>query len=182
MRSMASWSGTLLTVLLLAGAVSAADDLGAGRIKGVDAAKKEFVLTDVNAKDFTFKLSDQTIMNRGGQESQSDLAAGDSVFVCYDKGLLTWTAKYILIREGHSKNWELSHGKLKGYEDERLNFTYTDDTGKDMTLSAGFVRVWVNHHEVAFSDLKIGDSLLLIIDREGGKTNLVSVMCERREN
>jgi len=179
MKRISIWGTAILAVFVLASAVSAAESIAAGRVKGVDADKKEFVLTDAANKDFTFKLSDRTIMNRGGTESQSDLSAGDSIYVCYDKGLLTWTAKYVLIREGDSKNWELAHGKLKGYEGEKQRFTYTDDDGKDTTYSAAFVRVWVNNREVEFNDLKIGDSVLLIVAREGDKTSPISLMCER---
>jgi len=182
MRSLATWGGAILAVLVLASAASAAGHIAAGQVKGIDAEKREFVLTDAAGKDFTFKLSDRTMMNRGGSESQSDLKPGDSIFVCYQKGLLTWTARYILIRDGASKNWELAHGKLKGYDAERQNFTYTSDDGKDMTHSAAFARVWVNNHEVAFDDLQIGESVLLVVAREGGKTNLLRVMSERAEN
>jgi len=182
MRSMATWSGAVLLALWLASAASAADTIAAGRVKGVDADKREFVLTDAASKDFTFKLSDRTMMNRGGAESQSGLTAGDSVFVCYEKGLLTWTARYILIREGDSKNWELAHGKMKSYEAAKQYFTYTDDDGRDMTFPASFARVWVNNHEVSLDDLKIGEPVLLIVAREGGKTNLLNVMCERAGN
>ena len=58
----------------------------AGKIKGVNANKKEFVLTDSAGKDGTIKLGDNVVINRGGKESQSDLNAGDAVNVCYDKG------------------------------------------------------------------------------------------------
>jgi len=182
MKRVSIWGAAILAVFVLASAATAAESIAAGRVNGVDADKKEFVLTDAAGKDFTFKLSDRTMINRSGTESQSDLAKGDSVNVCYDKGLLTWTARYILIREGESKNWELAHGKLKGYEGEKQQFTFTNDDGKDMTYSAAFARVWVNHHEAEFRDLQIGDSVLMVVAREGGKTNLLQVMCERREN
>jgi len=175
------WGFAILAALLLCGAASAADTIAAGHVKRVNAEKREFVMVDGNNKEITFKLSDNTVMNRGGRESQSDLSGGDSVYVYHDAGLLTWTAKYVLIREGDSKNWELAHGKLKGYDGEKLNFTYTSDGGRDMTHSAAFARAWVNNREVQFDDLQIGDSVLLMFARSGGKTDLLWVMCERRE-
>lgn len=181
MRSMTIKFGTVVAaLLLLAGTAAAADEIGAGRVKGVNADKREFSITDATGKDFTFKLSDQTVMNRGGKESQSDLSAGDTVYVQYEKGLLTWTAKYILIPEGLSKNWELTQGKLKGYEEGKDNITYTADDGKDSTYSIFGARVWVNHRECTFDDLKIGDAVLVIVDSTGGKPNLKWVMVERK--
>jgi len=179
MKSLAQWGGSILTVVVLASAVSAAE-VASGRIKGVDADKKEFVLTDGAGKDFTFKLSDQTVMNRGGKESQSDLSAGESVYVYYDKGVLTWTAKYILIREGDSKTWELHNGKLKGYEGEKKYFTYTTPDGKDLTYPAADAKAWLNNKECKFDDLKIGEPVLLVLTRDGGQAKLKWVMCERK--
>ena len=71
----------------LAGTAVAADAIAAGKVKAINADKKEFVLTDSAGKDWTIKLGDNVIINRGGKESQSDLKAGDPVNVCYDKGL-----------------------------------------------------------------------------------------------
>jgi len=180
MRSLATWGGAILAVLVLASAATAADAIAAGRVKNVDAGKKEFVLTDAAGKDFTFKVNDQTIMNRGGKESQSDLSKDDSIFVQYDKGVVTWAAKYILIREGDSKNWELAQGKLKSYEPDKKYFTYTNEEGKDATFPAGEAKAWRDSKEAKFEELKLGEPVLLIVAKEGGKTNLKWVMCARK--
>jgi len=178
---MATWGGAVVTVLFLANAAISAETIAAGKIKGVDAGKKEFVLTDANGKDFTFKINDQTLMNRGGKESKSDLAVNDSVFVYYDRGVLTWTARYILIREGDSKNWELAHGKLKGYEGDKKYLSVTLDDGTEPTYPAADAKAWVNNKEAKFDDLKIGEPVLLVVDKEGGKTHLKWAMVERKE-
>lgn len=180
MTRFAMFGGACLAILLLASAATAADSIATGKIKGVDADKKEFVLTDADGKDWTFKLGDKVVMNRGGKESQSELAAGDLVWVHYDKGVLVWTAKYILVQEGDSKNWELAHGAVKGYEGEKKLFTYTNDEGRDTILAAGNGKVWVNNKEAKFADLKIGERCLLIVSKDGGKSTLKTVMCERK--
>lgn len=180
MKTVLSLSGVFVAILLFASAASAADSLATGKVKHINAEKKEFVLTDPAGKDWTFKLGDKVVMNRGGKESLSELAAGDAVCVCYDKGVVTWTAKYILVQEGDSKNWELAHGTVKGYEAEKKLFNYTDDDGKDRFVAAGAGKVWVNNKEMKFDDLKIGEHCLLIVSKEGGKTTLKSVMCERK--
>jgi len=179
MRSMALKTCTILATLLLLVGAAAATDIGAGRIKGVNADKKEFVLTDADGKDFTFKMSDKTIINRGGKETKSDLSIDDVVYVQYEKGVLTWTARYVLVQEGDSKNWELHQGKLKMYDAEKENFTYTTDDNKDLTYSAFGARAWINNKECSFDDLKIGEKVLLIVDREKTKLSLKWVMVER---
>jgi len=180
MKSLLKLSGAWAAVLLLAGAAAAADGIASGKVKTINAEKKEFVLTDGAGKDWTFKLGDKVVMNRGGKESSSELAAGDLVGVCYDKGVLTWTAKYILVQEGDSKSWELIHGTVKGFEAEKKLFNYTDDDGKDRFLAVGNGKVLVNNKEAKFDDLKIGEHCLLIVSKEGGKTTLKTVMCERK--
>src|SRR5213080_1385513 len=111
--------GATLAVALLAGTASASDTVAGGKVKSINAENKTFVLTDAANKDFTFKLGDNLVVNRAGKESKSDLKAGDPINVCYDKGILTWTAHYILVQEGTAKNNELIHGNVKGYDADK---------------------------------------------------------------
>ena len=92
MKNLLMLFGAMGAFVVMAGPAMAADAVSAGKIKAVNAEKKDFVLTDSEGKDWTIKLGDNVVINRGGKESQSDLNAGDPVNVCYDKGLLTWTA------------------------------------------------------------------------------------------
>src|SRR5438128_1805050 len=98
MNRFSKCASALVAIVLLAGRASAADTISSGKIKAVHSDKKEFVLTDVNGKDWTFKLGDNVVINHGGKESKSDLNVGDPVNVCYDKGTFTWTAHYILVK------------------------------------------------------------------------------------
>jgi hypothetical protein len=95
MKNLLMCFGAMAAVVMLAGPAVAEDAVSAGKVKVVNAEKKDFVLTDSAGKDWTIKLGDDVVINRAGKESQSDLNAGDSVNVCYDKGILTWTAHYI---------------------------------------------------------------------------------------
>ena len=126
MKSFSKWFSAMAAFVLLAGPVVADDAIAAGKVKAINAEKKEFVLTDSAGKDWTIKLGDTFVINRGGKESQSDLNAGDPVNVCYDKGLLTWTAHYILVQEGDTKNCELMHGSVKNYDADKKEVTFTD--------------------------------------------------------
>ena len=119
MKSFLKCGSALAVLFLLAGTAMGSDALATGTIKGIDAYKGEFVLTDSAGKDVTFKLGDAVVVNRGGTESKSDLKADDAVNVSYDKGLATNTAKYILVQEGDSKKWELAQGSFKSYDADR---------------------------------------------------------------
>ena len=86
----------------------------------------------------------QAVVNRAGKESKSDLKAGDAINVCYDKGFFTWTANYILVQEGTSKDCELIHGNVKGYDAAKKELTFTNEVKKDSTYTMGKAMVRFN--------------------------------------
>lgn len=179
MKSFSKWFSALAAFVLLAGSAVAGDAIAAGKVKGVHADKKEFVLTDSAGKDWTIKLGDTVIINRGGKESQSDLNAGDLVNVCYDKGLLAWTAHYILVQEGDAKNRELLHGSVKNYDTDKKEVTFTDEA-KDWTFPIGHAKVRLNREDSEVGDIKIGDKVLAIVEKIGEGTTLKCLMIERK--
>src|SRR3984957_7328104 len=134
MKNLLMWFSAVAAVVMLAGPAVAEDAVSAGKVKGVNAEKKDFVLTDSAGKDWTIKLGDAVVINRGGKEGQSDLNGGDAVNVCYDKGPLTWTAQYILVQEGDTKKCELVHGTFKSYDVDKKQVTFTDHKEKDCTF------------------------------------------------
>ena len=173
------WISTTLAIVLMAGAAAAADTVAGGKIKSIDADNKSFVLTDSADKDFTFKIGDKLIVNRLGKESKTDLKAGDAINVCYDKGTFTWTAHYILVQEGTSKNNELIRGSVKSYDADKRELTFTNEAKKDSTYSMGKALVRRNMEDTTIENVKIGDHALLIIDTQDGKKTLQSVMVDR---
>ena len=179
MMSLSKWFSAMATVVLLAGPAVADDAIAAGKIKAIHAEKKEFVLTDSAGKDWTMKLGDTVVINRDGKESQSDLNAGDPVNVCYDKGLLTWTAHYILVQEGDTRSCELMHGSIKNYDVDKKQVTFTD-RAKDWTFSMGDAKVRLNREDSKIQDIKIGDSALAIVEKMGEGTTLKCLMIERK--
>ena len=114
-----------------------------------------------------------------GKESQSDLNAGDPVNVCYDKGLLTWTAHYILVQEGDTKNRELVHGFVKNYDADKKEVTFTDEA-KDWTFPMGDAKVRLNREDSKIRDIKIGDKALAIVEKRGEAATLKCLMIERK--
>jgi hypothetical protein len=193
MKSFSKWVSALAVLFLLAGTAMGSDALATGKIKGINAEKGEFVLSDSTGKDVTFKLGDMVVVNRGGKETKSELKAGDAVNVSYDKGLTTNTAKYILVQEGDSKKWDLAQGNFKSYDADKKEIICTDAQGKDCTYAMGDAKVRMckmgdakvgmtkkEAKEVKVEDIKIGDHVLCItLPTEGEKTTLHALMFER---
>ena len=180
MKNLLMYFGAMAAVVMLAGPAVAEDAVSAGKVKVVNAEKKDFVLTDSAGKDWTIKLGDDVVINRAGKESQSDLNAGDSVNVCYDKGILTWTAHYILVQEGNTKNCELVHGTLKNYDVDKKEVTFTDHHEKDWTFPIGSAKVRLNKQDSKIEDIKIGDRALGIVEKDGDATTLKCLMFEHK--
>lgn len=172
------WLSATLAIALLASTAAAADTVASGKIKSINADNKTFILTDSANKDFTFKVGENLVVNRAGKESKSDLKAGDPISVCYDKGIISWTAHYVLVHEGKS-NCELIHGNVKAYNAEKKEMTFTNEIKKDSTYSMGKAMVRVNMEDTKIENVKIGDHALLIVDTVDGASTLRSVMVGR---
>jgi phosphate-selective porin len=179
MMRQTKWFSALLAIALLASTAAAADTVASGKIKSINADNKTFVLTDSADKDYTFKLGGDLVINRAGKEGKSDLKTGDSVSVCYDPGVFSWTSHYILIHEGATKNSTLSHGTFKSYDTEKKQLAFTDSLKKDTMYAMGDAMVRVNMKDSTVQDLKIGEHALLITNNVAGKTTLASVMVQR---
>ena len=166
--------------LVMMAAPALANDIAVGTVKGIDSDRKEFVLTDAAGKDSTIKFGETLVINRGGKESQSDLKAGDPVNVCYDKGLFTWTAHYILVQEGDTKDTTLMHGTVKNYDADKKVVTFTDHQAKDWTFPMGDAKVRLNREASTIGDLKIGDNAMALVDKVNDRATLRFLMIERK--
>jgi Cu/Ag efflux protein CusF len=175
---LSKWIGATMAIALLAGSVVAADTTAGGKIKSINAEKKTFVVT-TDDKDNTFTFDDTLVVNRDGKESKSDLKVGDAISVCYDKGQTTWTAHYILVQEGQFKNCELLQGNVKGYDADKKELSFTNLSKQTTAYSLGKAPVRLNMADSKIEDVKIGDSVLLIVDKADGKEILRSVMVKR---
>jgi len=180
MKSFTKWFSGPVAIVLLASTVAASDSLIHGKIKSVNAEKKEFVLTDTLNKDHTFELGKAVLINRDGKESPSDLKVNDAVSVSYNKGTLTWTANYILVQEGDSKNCQLREGSIKNYDAAQKSFVCTDADGKDGTYLMNGAKVRLNMQPSKSQDLKIGDTILFVVEVIGDKTTLKDLMVTRK--
>ena len=182
MKSFMKCVGAVAAVVLMTSAAVAGDTITAGKVKSVNADKKEFVLTDAGGKDRTFKLGDEAVINRAGKESPNGLKTDDAVSVCYDKGTLTWTAHYILVKEGDTKEYQLRRGSFKNFDLDKKTFTYTDVDGKDWTYPMADAKVRLNMQDSKIEDIKIGDMTVVIVEEIGDKANLKALMFSRKAN
>jgi Cu/Ag efflux protein CusF len=179
MMRLKNWLSATLAIALMASTAAAADTVTSGKIKSIDADAKTFVLTDTANKDHNFKLGDNLVVNRAGKESKSDLKAGDVINVCYDPGVFTWTAHYILVQEGTSKDSSLVRGNVKGYDADKKELNFTNEVKKDATYTMGKAQVRLNMEDAKIESIKIGDHALIIVDMVNGTPTLRSVMVDR---
>lgn len=179
MKNLSRWAGAIVAIVLAAGPVVAADAIAAGKIKTINAEKKQVVLTDADGKDATFKLGDNVVINRDGKEGPNDLKVGDAVNVCYDKGLVTWTAHYFLVQEGDNKKAWLVHGTVKGYDVAKKELSLTDSNGQNIICSTGDAKIRLNKEDSKVEDVKVGDKCLAVMEPFGTKAILKSLMVER---
>lgn len=180
MKSSSMCFGAVMATILLVSPTLAADMVSTGKVKSINAGNKDFILTDGAGKDWTIKFGDKVVINRGGKESKTDLNAGDSIQVCYDKGVLTWTAHYILVREGDTKDFELIHGTVKSYDATKKQLDFTDDTGKDVNFVMGSAKVRLNDKDSKIEEVKIGDHFLALVEKVGDKSTLKCIMVEHK--
>lgn len=180
MNSFSKCACAMMAIVLMAGMASAADAISVGKVKSIKADKKEFVLTDAAGKDTTIKLGTDVVINRGGKETAGDLNENDMVNVCYDKGTFTWTAHYIVVQEGNSKNWKLMHGTFKGYDPGKKLLSLTDVGGTDLAFGWGDGNVRLNKKDAKVDNLKIGDKTLIIVETNRDTMTLKAVMVERK--
>lgn len=177
--SLTKWTSAALAIALMAGTAAAADAVFSGKVKSINADNKTFILTDSADKDHTFHLANKLVVNRDGKESKSDLKTGDAVNVCYDKGILEWTANYILVQDGPSKTSTLIYGNVKGYDAGKKELTFTNASKTDSTYAMGKATVRFNMEDANIDNVKIGDHALLIVNTAEGKATLQSVMVAR---
>jgi hypothetical protein len=179
MMCFSKWLSATLAIALLASS-AAADTVLAGKIKSINADNKTFVFTDNADKDHTAKFADDVVINRGGKEGKSDLKVGDAVSVCHDAGLLKWTAHYILVHEGTTKDSTMWHGTFKSYNADKKQLGFINSNKTDAMYAIGDATVRINMKSSTAADLSIGDQALIISNTNGDKlTTLRSVMVQR---
>ena len=178
MKNLLKSVGAMMVAVVMAGSALAVDAIAPGKVKSINADKKEFVLSDsLIAKDVTIKFGADLLINRNGIEGKADLKVGDTINVCHDNGKLTWTAHYILVQAGEFKDCVLVHGTIKSADEKEVVFT---DRGNDVKLAMGDAKVRLNKAASKISEIKIGEHCVAIVEKIGEKATLKTLMIERK--
>jgi Cu/Ag efflux protein CusF len=179
------WLPVVLCFALLIGFTTrawGAEATARGKIKSIEAEKKQFVLTDLNGKDWTFTLADDTVIRSGDKDAKfTDVKAGDDVSIVYDKGVTQFTAKYILDHQGDTKGLEVGFGSLKTFDADKKQLVLTDPNGKDWTFKmADDAKVRLADKEAKPNDLKLGDKMTVVYTKQGNDLTVQDVHANRK--
>lgn len=182
MKSLTKWILIAVAAALTAGGAAAADTIAAGTVKSIDSDKKTFVLTDTANKEHMFKIGDKFVVNRAGDVSKGGLKAGDAVNVCYEDSDTPWVSHYVLVQEGDSKGSMLIRGKVKGYDAEKKELTFTSDAKENGTYALGEAKVSFKGEDAKIGNVKIGDAAMLIVQTTDGKLTVKCIMVDRAQS
>jgi Cu/Ag efflux protein CusF len=135
-----------------------------GKIKNVTADKKEFVFTDRDGKDWTMAVADNARIRLTDKDLKlNDLKAGDDVAIIFEKEGGKLIAHVI-------STGEITHGMVKSVAADKKEFVFTDKDGKDWPLTmADNAHVRVSDKDVTLNDLKAGDVVAIIYEKQGTK-------------
>jgi Cu/Ag efflux protein CusF len=171
MRTFAKWGCALAAIVMLASTATAGDALGVGKIKSINANKKTFVLTGDDKKEHTFALGENVVINRPDKEGKFDeLKEGDRVSILYDKGVVTWTAEYILVHEGDFKKAGLARGAVKDVDTKNNKVVVTGLDNKDDTFEVkDDSKIELAGKPAKMDDLKLGEKATIVYTTDGKK-------------
>jgi hypothetical protein len=172
--------GIALGVITFVGNLAAAEAVATGTVKSVDLGKREFILTDSMGKDRTVEYDEEMIVNRGGRDGQSELKTNDAICLYYEPGGLVWSANYILVQEGDTRNWSIGHGNVKSNETEKKEIAFIDDQGRKWTYSTDGVPVFVNRTKSKIESIKVGEHVMALQQKAGDRTTLKGLYITRK--
>jgi Cu/Ag efflux protein CusF len=150
-------------VLGLALPALAADEHGRGTIKAVSPDHKGFSLIDLNGKEWNFLFDTNAKVRINDKEAPaSALKPGEKVDLTFYKSGNAYYAKEVRAATSAAKAGEEGRGRIKSIAADRNSFLLTDLNGKEWTfLVDKDLKVRVNGKEAQFTDLKVGDNIVL---------------------
>jgi len=185
MIRLSKWLPVVLCFAFLVGLTAracGAEATARGKVKSIEAEKKQFILTDLNGKDWTFTVADNTTFRSADKEAKfNDLKPGDDVSIVYDKGITQFTAQFILNHQGDNKGLEVGYGALKHYEADKKQLVLTDPNGKDWTFQMGDdAKIRLSDKEAKPADLKLGDRVTVVYEKKGNDMMVHDVLAMRK--
>jgi hypothetical protein len=159
----------LAFLLALAGPLMAADTTK-GTVKSVSADKKEFVMTDENGKDWTFKEGNKFDVIINAKATTLDhLKPGEKVYITYDKEGTRLVASEVTVRAMGEAAGLTANGKIKSVDTTNNEFVLTDKNGKEWTFHVNdATKVMASNSKAAkLSNLKAGDQVRVHYMKKG---------------
>jgi len=170
------WFAVVLAlVIFVAFAAPVWADATHGKIKSVNADKKEFVFTDKDGKDWTFHMTDDAHIRIGDKDLKlSDLKAGEEVAVIYDKQDDKLMAR--ALRSG-----DVIHGKIKSVSADSKEIVFTDKDGKDFTFTlADDGKIRLADKDLKLKDLTAGEEVAIVWEKKGQKLMALEVCAHKK--
>jgi Cu/Ag efflux protein CusF len=177
------WSvavGTFSLVLGLATSVLAMQSTK-GTIKSVDADKNQVIVTDENGKDWTYHVQDGTTIycDKIKDAKLADLKVGSEVRLLWEKKEGKLCAEAVIHTDGAYRNARLADGTIKTAEDNQL--VITDDKSKDWKYQlAHTAKIKVNDKSAKARDLKTGDRVTMVYEKEGTRYTILDICAKRK--
>lgn len=179
---------TLAVVGLVGGAsLARADHVSWGKLKTVTADKNQIVVTDDKGKDWTFHIAEGAKICHPDKDNDKvlkegklgDLRVGTPLSILWDEKGDRMMAKAVLACEGVYRDAALGRGTLKSATGDQV--VITDPKGKEWTYRvADQARVRVNDRVVQMNDLKAGDNVVFVYEKQGDRHLLRDICAERK--
>jgi Cu/Ag efflux protein CusF len=177
------WSlavGTFALVLGLATSVLAMQSTK-GTIKSMDGDKSQVVVTDENGKDWTYHVQDgaKIYCDKNKDAKFADLKVGSQVRLLWEKKEGKLCAEAVIHTDGAYRNAYSADGTIKSADDNQL--VITDDKSKDWKYQlSDTATVNVNAKAAKAGDLRTGDHVTMVYDKEGTRYTILDICAKRK--
>jgi len=172
--------GTFALVLGLAGSVLAMQSTK-GTIKSMDADKNQVIVTDENGKDWTYHVQEgvKIYCDKIKDAKFADLKVGSEVRLLWEKKEGKLCAAALLHSDGAYRNAALADGTIKTADDNQL--VVTDGKNKDWKYQlSDTAKINVNDKSAKAGDLKTGDHVMMVYEKEGERYTILDICAERK--
>lgn len=164
----------VVVALLLTASSVMASHITKGTLKSANG--NQFVLTDENGKDWTFRLADKAmiICSQGPEARLTDIKVGSPVMVLADKSGDQFQALAVLHQEGAYRNAGLATGKVKNTDTSFI--VITDDKGKDWNYTVQeSTKFRLNNRPVTLKEFKAGEMVTFVYNKQGDQFTLIEI-------
>jgi len=138
-------------------------ELAQGRIKSLGADNNQFVLTDNNGKDWTFRADANARVRVNDKDGKlADLKAGDDAVIAYNRQGDQFQARDVEAERGAQAR-ATSRGKVESVSADNHQLVLRDANGKERTFHLSRdAKVRINDKDGELADLKAGDQVTIV--------------------